>query len=89
MDYQRVSDPGAGLRLHLNENTAGCSPRVIEALRRLTPTEISFYPDYAAATRDCAAYFRVPIEWVALTNGLDEGIWAAAGACLRGLGERG
>ena len=25
--YQRVPDLGDGLRLHLNENTAGCSPR--------------------------------------------------------------
>ena len=33
MVIQGYVDPGAGLRLHLNENTGGCSPRVIEAIR--------------------------------------------------------
>ena len=33
--YQRPESSG-GLRLHLNENTAGCSPRVIEAIRTMT-----------------------------------------------------
>ena len=35
--YQREPELGDGLRLHLNENTGGCSPRVIEALRALSP----------------------------------------------------
>jgi len=30
--YKRPAPTGAGLRLHLNENTAGCSPKVLEAL---------------------------------------------------------
>ena len=32
--YQREPELGDGLRLHLNENTGGCSPRVLEALAR-------------------------------------------------------
>ena len=28
--YHRPPPTGDGLRLHLNENTAGCSPRVLE-----------------------------------------------------------
>jgi histidinol-phosphate aminotransferase len=83
MDYEKLPDPGAGLRLHLNENTAGCSPKVIEALRRVTATQVSFYPDYGAAIEACAGLLAVDPSWVALTNGLDEGIWAAASASFR------
>ncbi len=83
MDYQKLPEMGAGLRLHLNENTGGCSPKVLEALRAVTASQVAFYPDYAAATEACARLLGVDSSWVALTNGLDEGIWAAASACLR------
>jgi len=78
MLIQGYPDPGEGLRLHLNENTGGCSPRVIEAIRRLTPTDISTYPSYTSLVLACAKYFNVDPEWVLLTNGLDEGILMAA-----------
>lgn len=83
MDYERLPEPGEGLRLHLNENTAGCSPRVLEAIRAIPATRIAIYPDYAPALGACASALGVDPGWVALTNGLDEGIWAAAGACIR------
>jgi histidinol-phosphate aminotransferase len=83
MDYQKLPDPGEGLRLHLNENTGGCSPKVLEALSAISASRVAFYPDYAAATGACARLLGVDPSWVALTNGLDEGIWAAASACLR------
>ena len=79
MDYERLPEPGAGLRLHLNENTGGCSPRVLEAIRAIDATRIAVYPDYSAATQECAAALGVAPDWIVLTNGLDEGIWAAAG----------
>jgi histidinol-phosphate aminotransferase len=44
---------------------------------------VAFYPDYAKATGACARLLGVDPSWVTLTNGLDEGIWAAAGTCLR------
>ena len=75
--YDRLPDPGEGLRLHLNENTAGCSPRVIDALRRLTAHDLAFYPDYTAVNRDCARFLGVDEERLLLTNGLDEGLLAA------------
>ena len=78
MVIQGYPDPGEGLRLHLNENTGGCSPRAIEAVRRLTPTDISTYPSYARLVVACAKHFDVDPEWVLLTNGLDEGILMAA-----------
>ena len=45
-EYQRPFAVPGGLRLHLNENTAGCSPRVLAALEALTGEDIAFYPDY-------------------------------------------
>jgi histidinol-phosphate aminotransferase len=80
--YERLPDPGEGLRLHLNENTAGCSPRVLEAIARLTRQDAAFYPDYARTTRAIATYLGVDPAWVLAVNGLDEGLHAAAMACL-------
>jgi histidinol-phosphate aminotransferase len=78
MAIQGYPDPGEGLRLHLNENTGGCSPRVLEAIRRVQTSDVSTYPSYSALVRACAAHFNVDPEWVLLTNGLDEGILMAA-----------
>jgi len=75
---QGYPDPGPGLRLHLNENTGGCSPRVLEAIRRVAAQEISTYPSYTDLVHACARHFDVDPEWVLLTNGLDEGILMAA-----------
>ena len=74
------------MRLHLNENTAGCSPAVLETLRALGRHDAGFYPDYDRARCAVAACFGVPDTHVLLTNGLDEGILAAAGAALRDRG---
>jgi histidinol-phosphate aminotransferase len=78
MRIQGYPDPGSGLRLHLNENTGGCSPRVLDAIRAIRTTDVSTYPSYAALVRACAAHFGVDPDWVLLTNGLDEGILMAA-----------
>ena len=81
--YDKPPELYDGLRLHQNENTGGCSPRVLEALARLRPDEVGFYPPYAAATRACAQYLGVDPAALALTNGLDEGIMGLAVAYLR------
>jgi histidinol-phosphate aminotransferase len=75
--YERPPAVG-GLRLHLNENTAGCSPRVLEALAGLSGTDVSFYPDYEGVYRDTAACLSVDVDRLLLVNGLDEGILMAA-----------
>ena len=72
MTIQGYPDPGEGLRLHLNENTGGCSPRVLEAIRRVRTTDVSTYPSYPALVAACARHFGVDPGWVLLTNGLDE-----------------
>lgn len=81
--YEKPPELYDGLRLHQNENTGGCSPRVLEALARLRADEIGFYPPYAGATAAVAKYLDVPPDRVTLVNGLDEGIMAAAVAYLR------
>ena len=81
--YQKPPELYDGLRLHQNENTGGCSPRVLDALARLRPDEIGFYPPYAAATDAVSRYLGVPAERVTLLNGLDEGIMALAVSYLR------
>ena len=83
-DYEKPATPSSGLRLHLNENTGGCSPAVLDALRALTCTHAAFYPDYSQAITACARHLDVAEEQVLLTNGLDEGILATSIATLRG-----
>jgi histidinol-phosphate aminotransferase len=83
-EYERVATPASGLRLHLNENTAGCSPRVIEVLRGLSREQAAFYPDYEAPVAAAARWLHVAPEQLLLTNGLDEGILAISVAALRG-----
>jgi histidinol-phosphate aminotransferase len=81
--YQKPPELYDGLRLHQNENTGGCSPRVLDALAGLRADQIGFYPPYAAASDACARYLGVTADRLALTNGLDEGIMALSVACLR------
>lgn len=78
MVYAKVTHPLTGLRLHLNENTAGCSPAVLEALRSIGRDEVSVYPDYTAITTATEQWLNVPQGWVHLTNGLDEGLHVVA-----------
>lgn len=74
---QGIPDPGEGLRLHLNENTQGCSPRVAEAVRGIGAEGLALYPDYKPAVLETAAHLGVDPDWLVLTNGLDEGILLA------------
>jgi len=78
MVIQGYPSPGDGLRLHLNENTGGCSSRVLEAIRNIGPSDVSTYPQYREAVTATARHFGVDPDWVLLTNGLDEGILMAA-----------
>ena len=81
--YQKPAELYDGLRLHQNENTGGCSPKVLAALAALTAEQVGFYPPYDAATRACAKYLGVDPDRLSLVNGLDEAITAIAVSCLR------
>jgi histidinol-phosphate aminotransferase len=63
------------LRLDFNENTLGCSPRVIEFLKqKLTEDQLAVYPEYVEAKKDLAGFFSVAENQLLLTNGTDEAI---------------
>jgi histidinol-phosphate aminotransferase len=79
LDMAPYSPPTAGragkLRLDFNENTVGCSPRVLKALRdRLTAGQLAVYPEYGEAKAIVADFFGVPRENLLFTNGTDEAI---------------
>ena len=71
---QGVPDLGPGLRLHLNENTRGCSQKVVDAVRAFDGPALATYPDFRDAIFETAAFLGVDPERIVLTNGLDEGI---------------
>jgi len=73
------SPPSSGrankLRLDFNENTVGCSPRVIEFLsKKLCEQQLSIYPEYTRVKPALAAFFEVAPDELLLTNGTDEAI---------------
>ena len=63
-----------GLRLDFNENTAGCSPRVLERLRQLDAEQLSRYPERESVEAVVADFLRVAPSELLLTNGVDEAI---------------
>ena len=82
MTIQGVPDLGPGLRLHLNENTGGCSDKVVAAVRAFDGTRLALYPDFRDAVLETAAFLGVDPDRLVLTNGLDEGILLASIAYL-------
>jgi len=63
-----------GLRLDFNENTVGCSPRVLARLRELTAEEIACYPERTPIEGPVALYLGIQPDELLLTNGVDEAI---------------
>lgn len=63
-----------GLRLDFNENTGGCSPRVLERLRQLDGEALARYPEREPAERIAATALGVSPNELLLTNGTDEAI---------------
>ena len=59
MIIQGFPSPGPGLRLHLNENTGGCSPKVVAAVRAFDGAKLALYPDFRDAVRETAAFLGV------------------------------
>ncbi len=66
---------GGKLRLDFNENTVGCAPQVVRALRnRLNSDWLSRYPEYEEARETLAKYFGVSADELLLANGTDDAI---------------
>lgn len=63
-----------GLRLDFNENTLGCSPRVLDRLSQITAEHLARYPEREPIEAQVADWLRVSAEEVLLTNGVDESI---------------
>jgi histidinol-phosphate aminotransferase len=63
-----------GLRFDFNENTVGCSPRVLERLQRLGAEELARYPEREPAEKKVAEFLKISASELLLTNGVDEGI---------------
>jgi hypothetical protein len=63
-----------GLRLDFNENTAGCSPRVLERVRQIDGEAMARYPVRDQGERAVAKHFGISADEVLLTNGTDEAI---------------
>lgn len=63
-----------GLRLDFNENTLGCSPRVLSRLQQIGPEELARYPERGAMEETVAEFLGVRAPELLLTNGVDEAI---------------
>ena len=64
------------LRLDFNESTRGPSPRVLDAIRALTPEDYAAYPEYAGLNEAFAESVGVSAEHVEAFNGADAAIKA-------------
>src|SRR6476660_3276508 len=73
-EYQPPLSGRSGLRLDFNENSSGCSPRVLDALSRINGDLLSKYPERAPVEAIAAECRGLQPEQVRLTNGVDEGI---------------
>jgi histidinol-phosphate aminotransferase len=70
------------LRLDFNENTVGCSPAVLKALRKLSSADVSMYPEQETVSRELALYFGVHPDELLLSNGTDEALQLIADTFL-------
>lgn len=76
--YSPPKEGRTGLRLDFNENTVGCSPNVLEALRHATAEDLARYPEYNQAEAEIAAAFGHTPATCTITNGVDDAIFLAA-----------
>ena len=87
--YERPEAQDGNLRLHLNENTAGCSPNVARVLREPDATGRRRLPRLRRGHLRDRALLRHRRRQLVLTNGLDDGIMLAiAGEPARRAGRR-
>ena len=73
-----------GLRLDFNENTVGCSPRVLARLRQIDGEDLARYPVRDKGEQAVSAHLGVRPEELLLTNGTDEAIHLVCETYLEG-----
>ena len=74
MEYHPPLGSRDVLRLDFNENTLACSPKVREALARISAGDLTRYPERQPFEAIVAAHLGLAAEQLALTNGVDEAI---------------
>jgi histidinol-phosphate aminotransferase len=72
--HSPLSSPAIDLRLDMNENTTGCSPRVLARLNSMDARTLALYPRREPGEKLVADFLGVGAEQLLLTNGADEGI---------------
>ncbi len=72
--HSPLSSPAIDLRLDMNENTTGCSPRVLAKLNSMDARTLALYPRREPGERLVAEFLSVAPDQVLLTNGADEAI---------------
>lgn len=73
-EYRPPLGSREGLRLDFNENTAGCSAKVLQVLKGLTAEDLARYPEREPVEKIVARHLGVAPDQVLLTNGVDEAI---------------
>jgi histidinol-phosphate aminotransferase len=73
-EYHPPLGDRSGLRLDFNENTFACSPRVLEALGRISRGDLTRYPEREPVERAVAQHLGLAPAQTMLTNGVDEAI---------------
>ncbi len=73
-EYHPPLGDRSGLRLDFNENTFACSPRVLDALGRISGGDLTRYPEREPVERSVARHLGLDPAQVLLTNGVDEAI---------------
>jgi histidinol-phosphate aminotransferase len=72
--HSPLSSPALELRLDMNENTTGCSPRVLSRLRNLDAKTLALYAPREPGEKVVSDFLGVEPSELLLTNGADEGI---------------
>jgi len=78
VQLEAYSPPTSGrenmLRLDFNENTIGCSPKIIDALKEIDANKLSVYPEYESFLQKLSGKLGLSPDKIVLTNGTDEAI---------------
>ena len=72
--HSPLCGPDIDLRLDMNENTTGCSPRVLAKIRSLDARSLALYPSRDEGEKLVAKFLGIDATELLLTNGADEGI---------------